>query len=145
MKKKNPTIKDIAAIAQVSPATVSRVLNHDPQLNVTTETKIRVFEAAEELDYLLPKKKQTKKVEVVGLYSTYSIEAELEDVYYLAMRVALEKYLTAEGYGLKAVNPDTTKEEIKECMNVSDEDIDSITSTEISDEQNYYKEMGYLP
>lgn len=114
MKKKNPTIKDIAAIAQVSPATVSRVLNHDPQLNVTTETKIRVFEAAEELDYLLPKKKQTKKVEVVGLYSTYSSEAELEDVYYLAMRVALEKHLTAEGYGLKGISPNATKEEIKE-------------------------------
>ena len=114
MKKKNPTIKDIAAMAQVSPATVSRVLNHDPQLNVTTETKIRVFEAAEELDYLLPKKKQTQKVEVVGLYSTYSSEAELEDVYYLAMRVALEKQLTAEGYVLKAISPNATKEEIKE-------------------------------
>lgn len=46
---------------------------------------------------------------------------------------------------IKALAYNKTKEEIKECMNVSDEDIDSITSTEISDEQNYYKEMGYLP
>ena len=45
---------------------------------------------------------------------------------------------------IKALAYNKTKEEIKECMNVSDEDIDSITSTEISDEQNYYKEMGYL-
>ncbi|MBM7708990.1 hypothetical protein [Enterococcus lemanii] len=43
-----------------------------------------------------------------------SCEAELEDVYYLALRVALEKYLTAEGYQLKVVHPSTAKEEIKE-------------------------------
>ena len=45
---------------------------------------------------------------------------------------------------IKALAYNKTKEEIEECMNVSDEDIDSITSTEISDEQKYYKEMGYL-
>ena len=45
---------------------------------------------------------------------------------------------------IKALAYGKTNDEIKECMNVSDEDIDSITSTEISDEQNYYKEMGYL-
>ena len=29
-------------------------------------------------------------------------------------------------------------------MNVSDEDVDSITDEEIKAEKNYYKEMGYL-
>ena len=42
------TIKDIAAKAGVSIATVSRVLNHDETLNVQEETKKRIFEAAEE-------------------------------------------------------------------------------------------------
>ncbi|MFC7054917.1 LacI family DNA-binding transcriptional regulator [Enterococcus alcedinis] len=32
-------MKDIAAIAEVSPATVSRVLNYDATLNVSNETK----------------------------------------------------------------------------------------------------------
>ena len=45
---------------------------------------------------------------------------------------------------IKAFAYGKSKEEIKECMNVSDEDIDSITSTEIADEQKYYREMGYL-
>lgn len=45
---------------------------------------------------------------------------------------------------IKALAYGKNKEEIKECMNVSDEDIDSITSTEIADEQKYYREMGYL-
>ncbi|MBR2568857.1 MAG: LacI family DNA-binding transcriptional regulator, partial [Paenibacillus sp.] len=45
------TIKDIADIANVSIATVSRVLNYDETLNVTDETRQRVFEAAEQLSY----------------------------------------------------------------------------------------------
>lgn len=45
---------------------------------------------------------------------------------------------------IKALAYGKTKEEIKDCMGVSDEDIDSITSTEIADEQKYYREMGYL-
>ena len=45
---------------------------------------------------------------------------------------------------IKAFAYGKNKEEIKECMNVSDEDIDSITDEEIKSEKNYYKEMGYL-
>ena len=45
---------------------------------------------------------------------------------------------------IKALAYNKSKEEIKECMNVSDEDIDSITDEEIKAEKNYYKEMGYL-
>ena len=45
------TIKDIADKAKVSPATVSRVLNHDDSLNVKETTRKRIFEIAEELEY----------------------------------------------------------------------------------------------
>lgn len=49
------TIKDIAEKAGVSISTVSRVLNNDPSLSVSDDTKKRIFEAAEALSY---KKKQ---------------------------------------------------------------------------------------
>ena len=45
------TIKDIAEKAGVSIATVSRVLNYDETLNVQDETRKRIFEVAEQLDY----------------------------------------------------------------------------------------------
>lgn len=45
---------------------------------------------------------------------------------------------------IKALAYNKSKKEIKECMNVSDEDIDSITSQEVNAEKAYYKEMGYL-
>ena len=45
------TLKDIADRAGVSQATVSRVLNRDPSLSVTEETRERVFHAAAALRY----------------------------------------------------------------------------------------------
>lgn len=45
------TLKDIAIEARVSTATVSRVLNDDPTLNVKEETKRRILEIAEKLEY----------------------------------------------------------------------------------------------
>lgn len=37
------TIKDIAHLAQVSPSTVSRILNYDEDIFVTDETRKRIF------------------------------------------------------------------------------------------------------
>ena len=50
------TIKDIAKSAGVSPATVSRVLNHDQSMSVSDETRQKIFDIAEELEY-----KKTKR------------------------------------------------------------------------------------
>ena len=64
------TIKDIAHKAKVSPATVSRVLNHDDSLNVKETTRKRIFEIAEELEYSGKKtKKITKKLKIGTFYS----------------------------------------------------------------------------
>ena len=107
------TIKDIADLAQVSMATVSRVLNYDETLNVAPETRKRIFEAAEELNYVVtPKKKKTKKKGVVGLYYSYSLEEELVDTYYLSIRVALEKKLESMGMEFFRITKDDTKRSI---------------------------------
>lgn len=52
------TIKDIAEQVGVSSATVSRVLNYDETLSVSDETKKKIFETAETLNY---KKRARKK------------------------------------------------------------------------------------
>lgn len=51
------TIKDIAELAKVSSASVSRILNNDPTLSVPKETRQRVLDAAHQLGY----KKKNKK------------------------------------------------------------------------------------
>ena len=45
------TIKDIAKLANISPTTVSRILNRDPSLSVSSETLNRVTAIAKDLNY----------------------------------------------------------------------------------------------
>lgn len=92
------TIKEIAEIAGVSVTTVSRVLNFDDTLSVQDETKKRVFEAAECLEYKMRSKKKRRKKLKIGLLCSYSMEEELEDTFYLALRIAIEKKIEEEGY-----------------------------------------------
>lgn len=92
------TIKEIAELAGVSIATVSRVLNYDETLNVQDETKKRIFEAADQLEYPLKDKKRRKRKLKIGVLYSYSLEEELEDTYYLSVRVAIEKKIEKEGY-----------------------------------------------
>ncbi len=84
------TIKDIADKAGVSIATVSRVLNYDMTLSVSDETKKRVFEAAEELSY---EKRTPRKAGVtkIALIHWYTEEEELDDVYYMSIRLGIER------------------------------------------------------
>lgn len=55
------TLKDIAALAGVSPSTVSRVLQEDATLSVTEQTRERIRQAAQELGYVKPQRKNIQK------------------------------------------------------------------------------------
>lgn len=92
------TIKDIAELAGVSVATVSRVLNYDETLNVQEETRKKVFEAAEHLEYHMKEKKKRKRKLKLGVICSYSPEEELEDPFYLAVRIAIEKEIEENGF-----------------------------------------------
>lgn len=54
------SIRDIAKMAEVSPASVSRILNHDPKFKINNETRKRVIDIANRLNYTkrAPGKKQ---------------------------------------------------------------------------------------
>ncbi|WP_407270489.1 LacI family DNA-binding transcriptional regulator [Radiobacillus sp. PE A8.2] len=83
------TIKEVAKDAGYSIATVSRVLNNDPKLSVSDETREKIYEVADKLNY---KKKMVRPLvkNVVFLYWLTDKE-ELEDVYFKSMRLELEK------------------------------------------------------
>lgn len=87
------TIKDIAKKAGVSPATVSRVLNYDMTLSVSDEKRKLIFEIAESLDYKPPRKRNVvaRQKFKIGLIHWYSIRQELEDPYYMSIRIGIEK------------------------------------------------------
>lgn len=86
------TIRDIAKKANVSAATVSRVLNYDETLSVADETKQRILEVAEELDYQrssLKKKKPARKK--IGFVTLHKVQDEIEDPYFLSIRMGIER------------------------------------------------------
>ena len=105
------TIKDIAAKADVSITTVSRILNHDDTLSVSDETKLRVLVAAEELEYVTlrqrkQKRKGTKRL-TFAIVEWYSYSALIEDPYYLYLMTTVEKQLAKENIdSVKFINID---------------------------------------
>ncbi|WP_077623277.1 LacI family DNA-binding transcriptional regulator [Sediminibacillus massiliensis] len=91
------TIKDIANLSKVSAATVSRVLNNDLTLSVAEGTRQRILKAAEELKYKPVKQRRAEKITEqenitkVGILLCHSLEEELSDPYFLAIRQGVEQ------------------------------------------------------
>ena len=87
------TIKDIAKSAGVSPATVSRVLNHDQSMSVSDETRQKIFDIAEKLEYKKTKRgsKRNSQNRRIAIVEWYTEEEELDDLYYYAIRLGVEK------------------------------------------------------
>ncbi|NBI05895.1 LacI family DNA-binding transcriptional regulator [Senegalia massiliensis] len=128
------TLNDIAKKAGVSASTVSRVLNYDETLNVPDETRKKIFEAAESLSYKVRKKVKKNNNLTLGLYYSYSLEEELQDTYYLSIRVAIEKKLKNENINVYRIRKNDKKIDIKDldgiiCLGFFiEEDIDKIRS-----------------
>lgn len=90
------TIKDIALQANVSAATVSRVINNDATLSVSEETRERIFLIAEKMQYKPNRIKRMKQEselanKQVGLLLWLSTDDEKEDPYFSEIRISVEK------------------------------------------------------
>lgn len=102
------TLKDIAERAKVSQATVSRVLNGDPTLNVTDETRQKVLNSARELGYKTIKQRyrnmadldadpekgewqETNRERRIGVAQMFEIQELQEDIYYLMLKNFLDE------------------------------------------------------
>lgn len=89
------TIKDIAALAKVSSATVSRVLNADENLSVSETTRQRILEAAKELNYTKHHKlmKSPSPTQTIAIVQWYTEKEELKDLYYYSIRIGIERQI----------------------------------------------------
>ena len=96
------TIKDIAQTAGVSPATVSRVLNYDKSMSVSDETRKKIFDIAEQLNYKKGKrqKKTAPQTHRIAIVEWYTELEELDDLYYYSIRLGIEKKAQELGYDI---------------------------------------------
>lgn len=118
------TITDIARACKVSIATVSRVLSYDDSLSATAETKRKIFEAAEKLNYTKYKdKKKPDSKEVLlknkrlslGVIQWRTPNEELDDVYYMSIRMGVEKRAATLGYNLLKISSLEDPQQIQQC------------------------------
>ena len=94
------TLKDIAEQVGVSQTTVSRVLNRDPSLSVTDETRKQVIRTAAVMGYkkaiqMQAGEKETPPAESrefrVGIAQMFDMKGLQEDMYYMAMKNILDE------------------------------------------------------
>lgn len=93
------TIKDIAQAAGISAGAVSRILNHDPTLSVSPETKKRVFSIAQGLNYQKSKSRD-KSIFKMGILQWFSAEQEMQDSYYMLVRQGIEDFCQKHSIGI---------------------------------------------
>lgn len=95
-----PTIKDIALLAKVSAATVSRVLNQDPTLSVSTDTRDRILRIAKDINYTkhLKTSSAITQEKTIAILEWYGEHEDLDDLYYYAIRVGVERRAEELGY-----------------------------------------------
>lgn len=115
------TIRDVAALANVSAATVSRVINHDTKYSMTDETIERVWKAVAELNYKAPSSSQEQLLHI-GKNSSPNLGShkfgcilnvqggKYNDPYYLTILSGFEKAIMEKGYEISFIR---TNEELE--------------------------------
>lgn len=93
------TIKDIAQAVGISAGAVSRILNNDPTLSVSAETKRKVFDFAEKLNYQKYKNRD-KSLFKMGILQWFSADQEMQDPYYLLVRQGIEDFCHKHSLGI---------------------------------------------
>ena len=127
--KKRATIKDVAALAGVSAATVSRALDDHPE--ISHETKARVRAACAELGYV-----PNAAARGLTWQATHTIGLVVPDIsnpYFSAMATAIEQTAAASGYRVFLSNSlRKPEQELRAIENFMARQVDGILISPIS-------------
>ena len=109
-----PSIKDVAKIADVSTATVSRVLANHPRIK--EETRQRVLGAVEQLNYrpnLIARSLRVQKSAKIGL-----VVSDIRNPFFTAIGRAVEDAAYEKGYSVLMCNTDENPQKEEMYLNL---------------------------
>lgn len=95
------TIKEIAEKSGFSQATVSRLLNNDPNLSITANTRNKIMKIANELGYWKDHQKQDSLRPVIALLYRVSDKEQLQDEYFGSLKNEILKVIKQNGLQVK--------------------------------------------
>ncbi len=117
------TAKDVAKLANVSPSTVSRVINNDKR--ISKETRDRVFKCIKKLDYkvnTIARSLKTNKTYTIGF-----VAPEISEEFFMRVAKGAEDYLSKFGYSLIICNAnDSAKIEAEKIKLLHEKQVDGV-------------------
>lgn len=144
------TIKEIAQKAGVSPATVSRVLNGDKNISVREETRVKIYEAAEELEYIPLIQKYSSRLNMkqsdlkILVVCSFTSQLEIEDPYYLAIRYGIDEECKKRGLEIHRIySSDTIDTALIEKYNGAIA-VGSFTTEQVNQLANQFEHLVFL-
>ena len=135
------TIRNVAQRANVSTATVSRVLNHDPR--VRDETKKAVLEAMESLGYTInfvARSLKTSRTHTIGV-----VAPDLAGDFFMFIAESMNRELTLHGYSIVvSTSRDSEEEEAKRLRHLAERLVDGIVLIPIGSSNAYLPQIYAL-
>lgn len=138
------TIRDVAKLANVSTATVSRVLNNDSTYKMTEETRNRVWDAIRELDYKPPQKypKRTATAAVdntphkIGCILSVT-KKKYNDPYFMSILSGVEKRLHEKGCDISFIKTGVELEDKNILVSAFQEPVSGLILMETLNSETY--------
>jgi LacI family transcriptional regulator len=135
------TIRNVAQRANVSTATVSRVLNNDPR--VRDATKNVVLEAMESLGYkinFVARSLKTSRTHTIGV-----LAPDLSGDFFMFIAESMNRELTLRGYSLVvSTSRDSEEEEAKRIRHLAERLVDGIVLIPIGSSSAYLPQISAL-
>lgn len=132
------TVKDVARLAGVSTATVSRVVNNDSR--ISKKTREKVLSCINELDYKtnnIARSLKTSKSYTVGF-----ICPEIPNDFFMSIAKGVEDELRKQGYSMIICNSNESIEEEKERIKLmSSKCVDGVIIIPVSDEGAHFNQI----
>lgn len=149
------TIRDVAKLADVSVATVSRVLNNDTKYKMTDETRSRVWQAVTQLNYKTKvhakpggnddtNQRNNKGSQKIGCILSV-IKDKYNDPYFMSILSGIEARLKENGYELSFIKTGAELEDKKVLYNTFGESISGLILMESLSSDTYQFIRNQVP